>query len=310
MIKKSKVIVPALFTLVLTTAASISGTVAWFTANRTYTANIGDFNVTALDGNLACSLTGGIGTTVSGEATANPGALTIDADAGLTNSTYDPAAHKIYANDTGDTSSAGNYADKGTENESNWTYTTVDGVNYYYAYTWTMTFSYTFATDDRNVSLFFDASTSEMVKGDAAGTSAISDDSSGNPTTKDVRRGFRIAMSSTVSTTDYNIVWADHQVSANMKYWNGSSVALCSSAANTKVIDSAYNTAIPASSIASAHQGNNGYLGAFVKDSVTSIAVKCVAYFEGSDPNIVTNAQIFQAVKATMKFGISIVNAA
>ena len=41
--KKSKIIVPALGLLLLSTAASVSGTVAWFTANRTYNTTISSF---------------------------------------------------------------------------------------------------------------------------------------------------------------------------------------------------------------------------------------------------------------------------
>ena len=43
--KKSKIIVPALGILLLSAAASVSGTVAWFTANRTFEMDAGNFSV-------------------------------------------------------------------------------------------------------------------------------------------------------------------------------------------------------------------------------------------------------------------------
>ena len=43
--KKSKIIVPALAIITLSTAASITGTVAWFTANRTASVTVGDMAV-------------------------------------------------------------------------------------------------------------------------------------------------------------------------------------------------------------------------------------------------------------------------
>ena len=55
--KKSKLIVPAaLAVMLLSTAASVTGTVAWFTANRAVTVDGSEFEVTTTDGNLRVNL--------------------------------------------------------------------------------------------------------------------------------------------------------------------------------------------------------------------------------------------------------------
>lgn len=60
--KKSKIIVPALAVLLLSTAASVTGTVAWFTASRTFLMTAGDFAVVNTKDNLECKLLGDFGT--------------------------------------------------------------------------------------------------------------------------------------------------------------------------------------------------------------------------------------------------------
>ena len=65
--KKSKIIVPALAILVLSTAASITGTVAWFTAQNTFNTQVGEFAVVRTNGDLRVVQTAGIGTSKSGD---------------------------------------------------------------------------------------------------------------------------------------------------------------------------------------------------------------------------------------------------
>ena len=72
--KKSKVIVPSLGILLLSAAASISGTVAWFTANRTFELDAGNFAVISTKTNLECEVTAGVGTKVN----ASTGAIELD----------------------------------------------------------------------------------------------------------------------------------------------------------------------------------------------------------------------------------------
>ena len=61
--KKSKLIVPALAIIAFSTAASITGTVAWFTANRQVTINAGNYTVVKTSADLDCDLADGFQTT-------------------------------------------------------------------------------------------------------------------------------------------------------------------------------------------------------------------------------------------------------
>ena len=49
--KKSRIIVPALALIALSTVASITGTVAWFTASRSVQINAGNFAITKTSAN-------------------------------------------------------------------------------------------------------------------------------------------------------------------------------------------------------------------------------------------------------------------
>ena len=64
--KKSKIIVPALALIAFSTAASITGTVAWFTASRSATMSLGTYTVASVAKGLSYSLgaSGDVGTTV------------------------------------------------------------------------------------------------------------------------------------------------------------------------------------------------------------------------------------------------------
>ena len=89
--KKSKIIVPALAVLLLSTAASVTGTVAWFTASRTYRLTAGDFAVVNTKDNLECVLEGLYGTTADNEQKK----ITTKADYVLTDASLDHTDAKI-----------------------------------------------------------------------------------------------------------------------------------------------------------------------------------------------------------------------
>ena len=64
--KKSKIIIPAAAILALSVGASVTGTVAWFTAARTATISANNLAAINTAGDLSVSLTKGTGTTVDG----------------------------------------------------------------------------------------------------------------------------------------------------------------------------------------------------------------------------------------------------
>ena len=81
--KKSKLIVPALAVIAFSTAASITGSVAWFTANRSVTINAGTYAVVKTNANLDCVLADGVGATASGDT------ITIGTNKKLTDASFD-----------------------------------------------------------------------------------------------------------------------------------------------------------------------------------------------------------------------------
>ena len=89
--KKSKIIVPAIAMIAFSTAASIAGSVAWFTASRQVDINAGTYTVVKTTTNLTTKLTGGIGTSASGNVVSVP-TTTL-----LTDASFDYDNQKIYA---------------------------------------------------------------------------------------------------------------------------------------------------------------------------------------------------------------------
>ena len=87
-LKKSKIIVPALALITATTAASVTGTVAWFSANRAATVTA-SFQATDSEGNLLLKSTKGVGTTVASSTFATTSAVTVDGK--LTHGSYNAA---------------------------------------------------------------------------------------------------------------------------------------------------------------------------------------------------------------------------
>ena len=61
--KKTRIIAPALAIIAFSTAASIAGSVAWFTASRQVTINAGNYTVVKTSSDLAVTLANGVGTT-------------------------------------------------------------------------------------------------------------------------------------------------------------------------------------------------------------------------------------------------------
>ena len=85
-LKKSKIIVPALALITATTAASVTGTVAWFSANRAATVTA-QFQATDSEGSLLVKTVAGVGTTVATSVDyATTNAVTVDGK--LTHGSY------------------------------------------------------------------------------------------------------------------------------------------------------------------------------------------------------------------------------
>ena len=267
--KKSKIIVPALALITATTVASVTGTVAWFTATRAVTVTASEFVATKLESKLNVECSTGVGTTGSG--------TTVTVDGNLTHGSYDAtsdASGSLYVatiNDT-DTTVIDNYKDLGTEgNAVEQTATTSDnkwlarinGTNkVWYGVSWKMSFTLEEETAGQTDYLCFDPSASTF-------------NSKENTTTAP---GIRIALMSgsklivlgnSNTKTHTNGTTSNSTTSYGEEYIN-----LASAATYTKETDDSSTLA-----------GSMYNLGSVTKS--TALVVTCVAWYEGSDPNVV-----------------------
>ena len=152
--KKSKVIIPALGVLVLSTAASVTGTVAWFTANRTATITAGEFAVVNTNSNLEVVLSNGIGVTPAGDNKS----VTTKTDYTLTDSSLDhtAVAHNVVVPDASRTTTE-SLVSHTNYSEGNF----LRATNVYSAFAWDITFSITFpGAAVYNMGIFLDLSES------------------------------------------------------------------------------------------------------------------------------------------------------
>ena len=292
--KKSKfVILPALATLVLTGVASVTGTVAWFTANRTVKASASQFKAEAEGGALSITTSPLTGTTVDKENGNN-----IVVDGVLTHGSYDfTNLYTVTILDDNPTA----YVSLGNAilNNNEWlAYTKTDDNNtkvwYGVAWKWTISYNAVSATDkiavilDQNKSNYSDAT--------------------------DVNGGFEIAMS-TNSNPSKQIVFGNNAVKTHVS--------------KAGEIDSGTGAIASFNDTADLHYltQNNDYLrkddkqseatytadGGYIAtlDSITnSVVVTCVAWYEGTDSVVVTDKIVEEVITASFTFYSRSINAA
>ena len=305
--KKSRIIIPALGMLLLSTAASVTGTVAWFTSMQTGSAEITSFAVTKTGGTLETELVAGIGTELSGDSIALKGYGTgSDAtdDAVLTHGSYDHTTDSIWKpNDTLDVFTQ--VARPTTGNGYQWS---IDGTSsvqgkIYYAVSWQINFSYEFSTDARDVYLYFDGSIGTGASSSFEHTSVKAGTGS-----EKTYMGFRIAM----VNGGTKVIWAPGtSTTADEQYQSGASDSSVTAYATHNTY-SASGSLIDAAGYANAKTGalpanptqRADYIGTFSKPgsgTTATIALVCVAWFEGNDSNVVDEAEL-DKVTATLGF--------
>ena len=166
--KKSKIIVPALGLLLLSTAASVSGTVAWFTANRVYTNTISAFHVGSIDGALDATA---VITPLAGveEDSQHAGTVLFQTEQNsakvpsyLADASYDHTSGKLYTDNGSYTTDGGlntsYFIDLDDASESHWYAGTKDSNRYYYGFAWNTQFTYTFGAETTGIDFFVDLS--------------------------------------------------------------------------------------------------------------------------------------------------------
>ena len=163
--KKSKVIIPALALMAFSVAASITGTVAWFTASRVATVKAGSFAVVNTTTNLSVSLASGVGTTATDSG--DDHTITVTDGYKLTDAAFDHTAlaHNVVAPDetgllVGSSTALADVSGSLNNPVGNMVRDVQNTV--FTAFTWNMTFTVTFGNSaSSDVGLFLDLSGTE-----------------------------------------------------------------------------------------------------------------------------------------------------
>ena len=296
--KKSKIIVPALGLLLLSTAASVTGTVAWFTATKEVTVTAGEFEVSSTTGDLKVTATAKVGTTVaSGTANINPATGAKLADASVnhnTNKAYKPVNN---AQGVAEHSKLVNAADVANADYLRQALTSPSVVNKYSVFIWEYTFEYT-PEAGVTVGLFFDFD-----------NSSVTDETDTNAS--DSYLGFRTLFITSAKST----VWSANRAKAGCSYVNGgtASTITTGSYGTADLISSDQKGTVPAEGTqnAATAAANPAYIGSFgAADSATGVAqlvVRCVVWFEGTDADVVnaydgSGNKEYDTVSSSMRF--------
>ena len=320
--RKSTIVIPALALMVLTAGASATGAVAWFTATRQVTATASTFTAASTTLALTIKTTHGQGTHTSdvNNGEANDGTVYVNTSNASTSAnanylcdaSYDAVNDKLYHTVLDDDGKVGSFAEITNNGLTDTTYNTGKKTNdgnhaIYYAVNWQYTFHYE-TTNPNGSALLFDRTSSF-------------DQTSGLPT------GFRIAFRQVVTPSETALyrVWTN----SNTKTYVHSTSASYSSSSPSSVLtyDASYDDShivktaassesysrVNDSSISSGNkESRSDYLGTFTTNTATSgqsnavkdITIKCTAWYEGSDSNVINSnlTSANQAITATMKF--------
>ena len=320
--KKSKIIIPALALIAVTTAASIAGSVAWFTASRQATINAGTFAVVKTNANLKYEIAAGVATsieTVQGKETIVLG------NNKLTDGSVNHSTGKAYTpNDegtgliTGDKQQIDLTQNKTTLDPLLERATLASG-KVYTAATFDVTFTVSFGALDKDMGLYLDvANSSFTVAGQGTPTPATA-------------KGFRVAFieleapagSSEIKPTVFaglqkqfetkTVEGQEVQVE-NIKYVSDTSSFAGTSYVSTDydLIDADYKadstkTVLPTELTPRADALNRAdNIGIFKFSAGNEVVLKyrVVCWYEGTDPEIVNRATSdeYQGVNAVLSF--------
>lgn len=316
--KKSKIIVPALGLLLLSTAASVSGTVAWFTANRTFNTSAGNFAVVKTNTDLNCVMAAGVGTMVNGSgssATIQCGETGSGAHdhVELSDASYDHVNNYSIQPDTSGTkigkSTAQASINKTTMKRAEYTDDSSETHVVYNAVTWTMDFSISYTVADTNSGLFL-APTSKFVLPDNTNFGA-----------DDAGKGFRLAFVPITEAGDSDNTYtagSERVLAGGRSSSDAAPQYVANNSVGTALSGTAYASgslmlsdtiaALPndGESATSAVSSNNNYLGKFVATAGKTMHLKflVVGWFEGTDANVTNDGDLVPEVKCVLSFEI------
>ena len=292
-LKKSLLIVPAMGTLLLAAAGSVGGTVAWFSANTTYDATAGQFAVGALDGNLSVALTNIHGTTCN----TNERTVTVADGDYLADASFNIDTGVLYT-DTGNSSGVATgfkvldtMTTAGAITDANWfakeNYNTPGTSDMHWAVAWKMSFTYTMPSTGLRQNLYFDYVSSGGTHNDV--TEAL----------RHTYKGFRLGFFPLTSTyaAGTKRVWApflpSDTTASSVTYVSGTAAANTTACTSSNLILKKTGTLAPAKDADYSSSEGANFLGQFdaghANNDVT-LEMACVAWYEGTDSNVVSDA--------------------
>lgn len=292
--KKSKIIIPALAMIAFSVVASITGTVAWFTAQRTATINAGTYAVVKTTSDLTAVLTGGAATTVDTE---DDHKINFSGD--LTHGSFDHTSGDIrIPNEAGKGIKGHVAAASATASDLLMGTNPANSKSVYTAATFHIAFTLTWNSSSNNVGLYLDTSASSFT---TSGTTSA--------------KAFRLALYPESGSNTVARVFADLQTSSNCYYIASDSANLTgangggTAYSGKYLIDSSINRATPATPATTDSSNYEECLGYFAYASATGTTTKsltltftAVAWFEGTDPNITDSTTVFDSVTANLQF--------
>ena len=304
--KKSKIIIPALAIIAFSTAASIAGSVAWFTASRTANISAGTYAVVKTSADLQCHVKKGVGTeavdnnnkviTVNGVLSDGSFSHKEDASHNFNVYTPNPAGTAI---DKETAITANNFATemvRGTAKKDN-----VDKT-IYTAVTWDMSFTVSFGSVEGDIALYLNTDHAKSFFNAGTGTAVTA-------------KGFRMAFvphDVPTGSSAKATVFADLQEKAKCSYISGMSSAQFQSPTHYvdseyDLIHSGYEAELPTTGTSlSEFTDRPDYLGTFgfKAGSQVTLAYTVVCWFEGTDENIVNqdDPSKYQSVEAKLEF--------
>lgn len=319
--KKTRILIPAMAMIAFSTAASIAGSVAWFTANRQTNINAGSYAVVSTTANLKHSVAAGVATSVE-SATATVVSV-VDGNK-LTDGSFNHTTGKIYQpNAQGDGFDATN-----PEVDATGDVATIEPLlrradlgssKYVYsAITFQLSFTIDFTSKAGDYALFLNThnTLTEGSNKSRFETTENTDEGEGSASTVDTTaKGFRMGFYST-STNANKRVFAGLQTSANCHYVgddSGTGAYDFAHSADTwtaysgDVVYDTYDETLPTTSVARATAiARPDCLGffAYTANTPVTLSYTVVAWFEGTDPEIVNRAALteYQTVAAKLFF--------
>jgi len=340
--KKSRIIVPAMALIAFTSLASIAGSVAWFTASRQVTIDAGTYTVVKTTTSLQSDLSAGVATALSTDQSSKK-VITLDNNL-LTDGSFDHGDGAFYyPNEVGDAFAEECYKPSATPAVDGILITDANlasklkrtdrpgaaytGKGIYTAAIFNIKFTISFGGSGGDFGLYLNRDNTN------SNTNYSKFEVTGTPYTA---KGFRMAfypdgaedangndITSSGGHVQNKVIFAGLQqetetlnpgtqsetTRTNIKYVSSGADTLAGKTytSSDKMIDKNYFAALPDKSVARATAtGRKDCLGVFkfTESSKVSLKFKVVAWFEGTDPEIVNRdtKEEYQSVKSTLVF--------